>query len=67
MRVKDIAVLPFADTKQKLLVTYTCEELEQPRAANWYEGYWTGENGRNSLAHAGYAGSNNNMGMEADW
>ena len=69
MRVKDIAVLPFADTAQKLLVTYTRDDLEQPRAANWYEGHWTGEHGRysESLAHAGYAGSNNNMGIEVDW
>ena len=38
MGVKDIAVLPFADTAQEFLVAYTREELEQPRAANWYEG-----------------------------
>ena len=45
----------------------TREELEQPRAANWVEGTWTGEYGRWALAHAGYAGSNNNMGQEVDW
>jgi hypothetical protein len=67
VRVKDIAALPFADTAQKLLVTYIREDLGQPRAANWYEGHWTGTYGRYSLAHAGYAGSNNNMGTEVDW
>ena len=41
MRVKDIAVLPFADTAQKLLVTNTREELKQPRGANWYDGTWS--------------------------
>ena len=63
VRVKDIAALPFADTAQKLLVTYIREDLGQPRAANWYEGHWTGTYGRYSLAHAGYTGSNNNMGL----
>ena len=67
MRVKNIAVLPFADTAQELLVTYVREVLEQPRAANWFEGTWTGEHGRWSLAHAGYTWSNNNMGQEVDW
>ena len=67
MRVKNNAVLPFADTAQELLATYTREELEQPRAANWYEETWTGEYGRYSLARAKYAGSNNSIGQEVDW
>ena len=67
VRVKNIAVLPFADTAQELLVKYTRDDLDQPRAANWYEGTWTGEYGRYSYAHAKYAGSNNNMGIEVDW
>ena len=69
LRVKDIAVLPFADIAQLLfkLVAWVCEVLGQPRAANWVEGTWTGEYGRWALAHAGYAGSNNNMGQEVDW
>ena len=67
LRVKDIAVLPFADIAQLLLVAWVREVLGQPRAANWVEGTWTGEYGRWSLAHAGYAGSNNNMGQEVDW
>ena len=67
VRVKDFAVLPFADDAQQLLVKYTREDLEQLRAANWYEGQWMGPHGRYCLAHAGYAGSNNNMGIEVDW
>ena len=70
VRVKDIVlfgVFSFADTAQKLLVSYLREDLEQPRAGTWYEDTWTGENGHYSLAHAGYTGSNNNMGIEVDW
>ena len=67
VRVKDIATLPFADIAQQLLVTYVREDLRQPRAANWYQGHWTGNFGRYSLAHALYTGSNNNMGTEVDW
>ncbi len=52
VRVKDIATLPFADNAQQLLVKYIREDLGQPRAANWYEGHWTGTNGQYSLAHA---------------
>ena len=47
-------------------MTYTREELKQPRGANWYDGTWTGEYGRYFLAHAGYAGSNK-MGQEVKW
>ena len=54
-------------TAQDLLVTYNREGLErQPSAANWHEGHWTGEYGRYSLVHAGYAGSTSNMGIEVD-
>ena len=52
VRVKDIAVLPFAETAQELLVTYVREVLMQPRAATWFQGTWTGEYGRWTLAHA---------------
>ena len=57
VRVKEIAVFPFAESAQLLLVTYVREVLKQPRAATWFEGTWTGEYGRWTLAHAGYAGS----------
>ena len=67
VRVKDIAVLSFAETAQRLLVIYIRGVLGQPRAAAWFEGTWTGDHRRWTLAHAGYAGSNNNMGQEVDW
>ena len=67
VRVKEVAVFPFAEIVQLLLVTYVREVLKQPRAATWFEGTWTGEYGRWTLAHAGYAGSNNNMGQEVKW
>ena len=59
--------MPFAENAQKLWVKYIREDLGQPRAADWYEGHWTGTYGQYSLAHAGYTGSNNNMGTEVDW
>ncbi len=62
VRVKDIAVLPFADNVQQLLVKYTREDLGQPPAASWYQGHWTGPRGRYNLAHVQYTRSNNNMG-----
>jgi hypothetical protein len=65
LRVKDIALLPFAEMAQLLLVKFTREELEQPRAATWYETHSTGTHGRYSLAHACYTGSNNNIAVHA--
>ncbi len=41
--------------------------LDQPRAAKWFREWWTGLQGSWTLAHAGYAGSNNNMGVKVDW
>ena len=67
MRVKNIGCFPFCETAQQLLVSYLRDVLDQPRAATWYEDTWTGENGHYSMAHAGYTGSNNNMGIEVDW
>ena len=57
----------FADHAQALLVTYVRDVLKQPRAAEWFETWWTGDRGRYCLAHAGYGGSNSNMGVEVDW
>ena len=34
---------------------------------NGFEKFWTGLYGRHCLAHAGYAWSNNNTGVEVDW
>ena len=67
VRVKNIGCFPFCETAQQLLVSYLRDVLDQPRAATWYEDTWTGENGHYSMAHAGYTGSNNNMGIEVDW
>ena len=67
VRVKNISVFPFAEDAQLLLVEYLRDDLDQPRAANWFLVTWTGENGHYSYAHAKYAGSNNNMGIEVDW
>ncbi len=60
--MKDIASLAFADNAQQLSVKYIRKDCGQPRAANWYERHWTGTFGRYCLAHAGYTGSNSNMG-----
>jgi hypothetical protein len=41
----------------------------QPRAAEWFREWWTGQGGRWTLAHAGHAGSNNNWvdSVEVNW
>jgi hypothetical protein len=39
----------------------------EPRAAEWFEEYWTGEKGNYMLAHAGVGGTNNNSGVEGGW
>ena len=57
----------FANHAQALLVTCIRDVLKQPRAAEWFETWWTGDRGRYCLAHAGYGGSNSNMGVEVDW
>ncbi len=44
-----------------------CNELNQPRAADWFQEWWTGARGRYTLAHAEYGGNNNNMEVEVDW
>jgi len=67
LKVKDIAVLTFADMALRLLVDYIRNVLLQPEAAEWFSTWWTGARGRYCLAHAGYGGSNNNMGVEVDW
>jgi hypothetical protein len=48
------------------IITFS-DVLEQPRAAEWFRKWWTGPRGRRTLAHAGHAGSNNNMRVEVDW
>jgi hypothetical protein len=65
--VKDVAVLTFADLVQRLLVDYIRDVLLKPEAADWFSTWWTGARGRYCLAHAGYGGCNNSMGVEVDW
>jgi hypothetical protein len=60
-------ILLFAKHAQALLVDYIRNVLKQPGAADWFRTWWTGERGLYCLAHAGYGGSNNNMGAEVDW
>jgi hypothetical protein len=67
LQVIAINVLSFAEHAQALLVNYIRYELNQPRAADWFQEWWTGARGRYTLAHAEYGGSNNNMGVEVDW
>ena len=57
----------FAEHAQAMLVSYIRDVLKQPRAAEWFETWWTGDRGQYCLAHAGYGGSNSNMGVEVDW
>ncbi len=47
------------------LVSYLSQHISD-KAADWYEEYWTGPRGKYCLCNAGYAGSNNNMGIEVD-
>ena len=49
-----------------LLVVYR-RETYGDGPADWCEEFWTGDRGRMCLAHARYAGSNNNMGVEVSW
>ena len=57
-------ILSFAEHAQALLVDYVRKVLKHPVAADWFQTWWTGVRGRYCLAHAGYGGSNNNMGVE---
>ena len=65
LRIVKIAVASFAVSAQNLLIAYL--EVIDPPAAVWYRDNWCGERGRYCLCHAGYGGSNNNMGVEVDW
>ena len=67
IRVTNISILSFAEHVQSLLVDYIRNVLQQSGAADRFRTWWTGDRGRYCLAHAGYGGSNNNMGVEVDW
>ena len=40
---------------------------DEPRAADWFDEYWTGPRGHYMLAHCGVGGTNNNCGVEGGW
>jgi hypothetical protein len=70
LKVVDVNVLSFASHVQALLVLYLCDRLAQQRQEEWFCKLWTGLTGahwRWTLTHAGYAVSNNNMGVEVNW
>lgn len=60
-----IAVLSLSAVAQSKLIDFIAKR--DPQAAEWYRDNWTGDKGRYCACHAGYAGSNNNMGVEVDW
>ena len=62
----DIGVDSFKEFAVKALLSYLRIHVNDESAA-WFESYWSGPRGRYCLCYAGYAGSNNNMGMEVDW
>ena len=43
LRVKNIMIENFAHHAQALLVSYIRDALKQPRAAEWFETWWTGD------------------------
>ena len=61
-----IGVITFANKAQALLVDYLRENYGDA-CADWCRDFWTGKRGRLCLAHARYAGSNNNMCVEVSW
>ena len=64
--ISEVAVPEFATRVQELLVDYL-RETYGDGPADWCREFWTGDRGRMCLAHACYAGSNNNMGVEVSW
>ncbi len=67
LQVIDIGVQSFAEKCEELLVDNIREERKDPEAASCYMTYWIGTQRHHTLVHAGYCGSNNNMGVEVDW
>ena len=64
--IGEVGVPEFADLVQGLLVDYIQAKYGDKPADRCRE-FWTGDRGRMCLSHAGYAGSNNNMGVEFSW
>ena len=66
--VVDFGIASFKEYVIKAFVEYLRTHLnDEGAAADWFEQNWTGPRGRYCLCDAGYAGSNNNMGIEVDW
>ena len=65
IRVVNIVFEKFATSVQALLVKHLRKFGDKP--AEWYEEWWTGARGRYCLCHCMHGGTNNNMGVEADW
>ncbi len=51
---------------QKELVLWLTE-VEEHRAASWFNDTWTGERGNYTLAAAGYVGNHLSSGIESNW
>jgi hypothetical protein len=43
------------------------QDHNEPRAADWFERYWTGDRGNFMKAHGGVGGTNNNCEIEGRW
>ncbi len=56
LKVKDFAILTFADFVQRLLVYYIRDVLLHPEAEEWFSTWWTRARCQYCLAHAGYGG-----------
>ena len=67
LRVVKIGVESFAPVVQQKLVDKLFHVDPSGKSGAWYRDFWTGARGRYCACHAGYCGSNNNMGVEVDW
>jgi hypothetical protein len=64
--VVDIWIASFKGYVIKVFVEYLHTHVDYA-SADWFEKSWTGPRCRYCLCDAGYAGSNNNMGIKVDW
>ena len=60
------STVALANILQMKLVQWLCSR-DEPRAADWFEEYWTGPRGHYMLAHCGVGGTNYNCGVEGGW
>ena len=68
VRVTRCHTIPLANVMQRKLVQWLHAHGE-PKAAVWFEKYWTGERGDWTKGHGGVGGTNNNInnGTEGRW